>query len=128
MNNAISVLIVDDEIYLCDLLGLFFEIEGFRVLKALNGSEAIKVIKEEPSINFVISDVRMPEGDGVFLLNYVKQNCSSEMQVILLSGFTDYSEEELLKMGASAFFAKPTNPCTLADFVRSKVKITSINS
>lgn len=120
MSNAIVVLIVDDEPTLCDVLTLYFEMENFTVLKANNGKEAVEVLKAHPEINLVISDVRMPDGDGVFVLNYVKQHCRPEIKVILLSGFTSNLEEELLEQGAIALFPKPTDPRKLIAFVRQQ--------
>ena len=121
MKNSNCILIVDDEIALCEILSIFFEMEGFKVFKANNGKEAIKVLEAQSSICFVISDVRMPDGDGVFLLNYIKKKYSAKTQVILLSGFTDYSEENLLKLGATAFFSKPIDARSLVEFVKSKL-------
>lgn len=120
MSKALVVLIVDDEPTLCDVLKLYFEMENFKVLKASNGTEAVEVIKAHPEINFVISDVRMPDGDGIFVLKYVRQNCPPEMKVILLSGFTGTLEEELLELGAIALLPKPTDPRKLIEYVRKQ--------
>ena len=120
MSVSTSVLIVDDESTLCDVLALYFEMEDFIVFKASNGNEAIEVLKQHPEITFVLSDVRMPDGDGVFLLNQVKQN-SPAINMVMLSGFTESLESDLIKSGALALFAKPTDPRKLIDFVKSKI-------
>lgn len=117
--NSNSVLIVDDEVALCELFAIYFEMEGFKVLQANSGNEAIEVLKKHPTINFIITDVKMPDGDGVFLLKYVKQNCPPELKIIMLSGFTDYPEDEFSNMGAAAFFSKPADPSALVAFVKS---------
>jgi DNA-binding NtrC family response regulator len=122
MSNSITVLIVDDEPTLCEVLSLYFEMENFHVFKASNGMETIEVIRAHPEINYVISDVRMPDGDGLFVLKFVKQNCP-EIKVILLSGFTGNLEEELVALGALALFPKPTDPRKLIEFVKKQSEI-----
>jgi two-component system response regulator HydG len=123
MNNKPCVLIVDDEETLCDVMALYFEMEGFKVIKAYNGFEGIEMLKNNPEIKVVISDVRMPEGDGVFLLKYIKEKCPLDMKTIMLSGFTGNLEEELIEMGALALFPKPTEPRALIEFVKSKLDL-----
>lgn len=121
MSNNVCVLIVDDEPTLCEVMSLYFEMEDFIVLKAFNGKEAIEVLKEHPEIKFVISDVRMPDGDGVFLLKHVKKHCSPDIHMILLSGFTGNLEAELKELGALALFSKPSEPRLIVEFVKSKI-------
>lgn len=123
MSKTISILIVDDEPTLCDVLALYFELENFKVLKANNGLEAIEILKINPEIKFVISDVRMPNGDGLYLLKYIKANCNSEMKVVMLSGFPGDLEKEILELGALALFPKPTEPRLLVNFVNSQLSL-----
>ena len=122
MSKSTCILVVDDEPTLCDVLALYFELEGFKVLKSSNGFEAIEVLKNNTDIDFVVSDVRMPDGDGLFLLNYIKKNCSPRIKIIMLSGFTSILEDELKNLGALALFPKPTEPRLLVEFVKSQIK------
>jgi DNA-binding response OmpR family regulator len=79
------ILVVDDEPNIVDFLSLLLEDEGYRVRQALNGREALSVIREEPP-QLVISDVMMPGINGVELLRQID---ASEQQhqpkVILMS-------------------------------------------
>ena len=61
----------------------------------------------------------MPNGDGLFLLKYIKQNYP-KLPVILLSGFTEASAISILEMGALAFIGKPTDLDELVKMVQVK--------
>ncbi len=105
-NNKHLILVVDDEIDLCELMSDRLEMEGYETLTAGNGTEAIKKIKEVPEVDLIITDVRMPHGDGIFLLNKVKDFAPSK-PVIVITGFSDRTEPELSALGAYATVAKP---------------------
>jgi DNA-binding NtrC family response regulator len=117
MNSEICILFVDDEIDICEKLAASFELEDFKVYTANCGNHAIEVLNQHPEINFVISDVKMPNGDGIFLLKHIK-SVSPQIPVILLSGFTEKTEAELLSLGALALVGKPTDIDKLIEFVK----------
>jgi DNA-binding NtrC family response regulator len=122
IENNFCVLFVDDEIDICNKLALSFELEDFKVFTAHSGNQAIEVLRNNLDINFIISDVRMPDGDGLFLLEYVKKN-KANIPIVMLSGFAESSEDELKEKGAIALISKPTNIDQLIDFVRNKIKL-----
>lgn len=119
MKDNICVLFVDDEKDICEKLATSFELEDFKVLTANSGNHAIEVLKNNPDINFIISDIMMPDGDGLFLLNHIKQNISTQLPIVILSGFSETSESELKKMGALCLIPKPTSVDELIELVRS---------
>jgi DNA-binding NtrC family response regulator len=119
MFKQACILFVDDEIDIREKLSLSFEMEDFNVLTASSGHDAIEVLKNNPHINFIISDIKMPDGDGIFLLKYVK-NIIPELKIIMLSGQTETSEFQLLSMGAIALMHKPINVDDLIDFVKAQ--------
>ena len=82
--NSRAVLVVDDLEGIRSLLEEFLAPEGYAVLSARNGQEAIK-IAEAVSISLLLSDVQMPGIDGVELANHLK-SLYPEMGVILMSG------------------------------------------
>jgi DNA-binding response OmpR family regulator len=64
----------------------------------------------------------MPDGDGVQLLEFVSANFK-KIPVLLLSGFTEKSEEELLKLGARKLLLKPTDIDSLISYVKSEISV-----
>lgn len=115
------ILLVDDETEICEKLAASFELEDFKVVTASSGNEAVEVLRKNPEINFIVSDVKMANGDGVFLLNYIKKNLDKDMKIVMLSGYSSLLEEDFVKMGAIALKSKPTNIEGLIDFVKSQI-------
>jgi CheY-like chemotaxis protein len=105
LKNA-TILIVDDEPDLRDILTEWFRREGSRVLVAEDGAEALKFI-EENQVDVVISDVRMPIMDGIALLRKVKASATYKASVMFISGYTDIEPRDAYDLGVEAVIAKP---------------------
>jgi two-component system response regulator PilR (NtrC family) len=113
-----SVLVVDDEVDLRDVIAFDFTRKGFLVTQASGGIEAWSKIKESPAkFDLVITDIKMPNGDGLELLTNIVAHFP-KLPVICLSGFAVLSHEEILKIGARAIFAKPFDRKTFHDTVK----------
>jgi two-component system response regulator PilR (NtrC family) len=101
-----DLLVVDDEQSYRQLLKLVFESEGKKVLTASSGTEALKILQNE-SVQVVISDVRMPDMDGIQLLRAVRR-LSSNIGIIMMTAFaTIETAREAFKLGADDFIQKP---------------------
>lgn len=103
-----TLLIVDDEPDLRGPLVTEFESLGCRVFEAANGRQAFEIIRRE-KIDAVVSDIRMPGGDGVELLRNIKTLHHDFPVVMLITGFSDLSREEAYDLGAEVILAKPFN-------------------
>jgi DNA-binding NtrC family response regulator len=101
-----KLLIVDDEVSLVESLEMNYKLEGFNVYTANGGFEALEVIKNN-KIDFVISDIRMPDGDGEMLLKELKKNNPEIPVVLLMTGFSKHTKEEVIKLGALDLLSKP---------------------
>ncbi len=101
-----KVLIVDDEPAIRECLRFEFEIEEAQVFEAENGNIAIASIKQNrPDI--VISDIQMPECDGVSLLKQIRIIDRHMPIVLFISGQSELTTYEALNLGASGIFPKP---------------------
>ena len=105
-DKKFSLLVVDDEAGIREGLAYEFEDEGFEVFLAQGGYEALDIIRKN-DIDFVISDMRMPEGDGVYLLDKLSEEFPGKPMVFLISGYSDICEEVVVKKGAHALYSKP---------------------
>ncbi len=112
------ILIVDDESGIRDSLKDYFELEGFDVVTAQSGNEALTLISAS-HFDLVLSDIRMPNGDGRFLLKSIRQLNFSQPVVVLMSGYSDLSLEEAFAEGAADLIPKPFNPIELLSHVKS---------
>ena len=101
-----TILIVDDEKSICQSLGSILKDEGYEVLTAASGEEALKIIKEElPSL--VILDIWLPGIDGIETLKMIKSQYP-QIRVLMISGHgTIETAVKATKLGAFDFFEKP---------------------
>jgi chemotaxis family two-component system sensor histidine kinase/response regulator PixL len=103
-----TVLVVDDAIMLRRTLALFLEREGFRVLQAQDGQEAIDRL-QQASVQLVVCDLEMPNMNGFEFLNFRRQTPHlAEIPVMILTSRSNEKHRWLsLKLGATAYFTKP---------------------
>jgi DNA-binding response OmpR family regulator len=117
-----TVLVIDDDPVILDLLRVNFEIEGFDVVTATNGEEGLEQAQAiRPDV--VISDIMMPKRDGLQLLGDLKADPETEdLPVILLSAKAQKSEvREGLDLGADDYITKPFDPIKLIDRLNAVV-------
>lgn len=99
------ILIVDDEEDLRDLLTDEIEYNGHQAVSASCGSEAMSIFDAETP-DAIISDVRMPNGDGIELLEHVRSK-NPNVPFILVTGFADISKNDAIAKGATELVPKP---------------------
>jgi len=100
-----TILVVDDEEPLREAIAFDFKRKGFQVITAEDGTKGLEQIKAH-KVDLVLSDVRMPNGDGMFLLDQI-QKLERKVPLIFITGFTDHGEAECLARGAIRVISKP---------------------
>lgn len=112
-----KILVVDDEPDIVRLIEIHLEKEGFRVISALGGPEALRMAEEEePSL--ITLDIMMEDMNGFEVLRALKDNPkTAHIPVIMLSIIAD--EYKCLRVGASSFLTKPIEPRKLIEVVNS---------
>ena len=98
--------IVEDEVDLREPLATEFESWGCEVFQAGDGKAAFELVQRH-KIDAVVTDVRMPGGDGVELLAKIKDLNDAVPVVMLITGFADLSKEDAYDLGAECILAKP---------------------
>lgn len=114
------ILIVDDEAFLRELLRDLFELEGARVTEASSGEHAWEELLKA-TYDIVLSDVRMPGGNGVELIKNIQSRLSYYPKCFLCSGFNDVNEAELKSLGVLKVFPKPFNMDEIVDGLTSVI-------
>ncbi|MDD3045518.1 MAG: response regulator [Candidatus Delongbacteria bacterium] len=104
--NKFSILIVDDEENMLKMLKTFFEEKEFKCYTAKNGREALEVI-EANKVDLVITDMKMPEMDGLELLRVIKEKYNNISAVIMTGFAEEYTTTEALNLGADGYITKP---------------------
>lgn len=114
-----KILIVDDEEAIREFLVWDFEDEGFEVFEAEGGDKAFEILQEQ-KIDVVLSDVRMPKGDAISLLDKMAE-ASMQVPVYLMTGHAGESQEVLMQKGVQAIFDKPIDMGKVLETLRSQV-------
>lgn len=116
------ILVVDDDSLLCDVIASQLEQKKFKVSKASGGAMALQIVKSK-NVDLVVSDIQMPNGDGVSLLEQLRIYNSNKPQVILISGYCDISEQVCLDKGAFRLISKPFSRDKLMDAIMAALAI-----
>jgi signal transduction histidine kinase len=115
-----TLLVVEDEPAVCHLANNVLENQGYTVLRAMNGQEALRVAREHkgPPIRLVITDVIMPQMGGKVMAEWLKSSYP-DLKILFTSGYTDDAivHYGVLDPGV-AFLSKPYTPATLTRKVR----------
>ena len=113
--NSVKILVIDDEAIIRRVFSFYLEEKGFSVLTAENGRQGLELIeKEQP--NVVLTDLRMPQLDGLELLARIKK-MSEEIPVIVISGAQNMEYAvQALKLGAWDYLMKPVQDLNLLGY------------
>lgn len=119
----IHILIADDEDRICRVLGDFLKKEGFSILVAKNGQEAIELFDEKyEMINLVILDVMMPILDGWSVLRHIR-TMTDKVPVMMLTAKTEDDDQLYgFETGADDYVSKPVSPIVLVARVKALLK------
>ncbi len=114
------VLVVDDDAEIVKAIAILLEKEGYRVLKAYNGMEALDLALE-PSLRLILIDVMMPKLDGLSAVLRIREK--RNLPILILSAKSEDTDKVLgLSMGADDYIAKPFHPQELVARVRSHLR------
>ena len=112
-----SILLVEDEPILREIMGEWLGRMVGRVFCAEDGMEALKIVAGN-RIDLLISDVRMPGMDGIALLKKINETGAHRAPMIFITGFSDLALREAFDMGAEAILEKPIRREELLDLVK----------
>ena len=117
-----TILVVDDEKDIVSALEIYLKAEGYRVLSACNGKEALAAAARE-DVHLILMDIMMPVMDGLSAMAQLRQ--TSNVPVILLTAKGEDTDKVLgLNVGADDYITKPFNPVELLARVRAVLRRT----
>ena len=115
-----TILVCDDDKEIVDAIDIYLTGEGFRILKAYDGYDALKILETEHA-DLMIIDVMMPGLDGIRTTLKVRE--TSSIPIIILSAKSEDSDKILgLNIGADDYLSKPFNPLELVARVKSQLR------
>src|SRR5690554_289581 len=114
------ILVVDDDKEIAGAIDKLLTMEGYEVIKAYNGLEALDVLVQN-NIQLILLDVMMPKLDGLSTTMKIRQD--KNIPIIILSAKSEDSDKILgLSMGADDYVTKPFNPQELVARVKSQLR------
>ena len=117
-----SILIIDDNLTICLMLKSWLVKNNYKVETASSAEEGKQMVKELP-FNMILSDIRMPDIDGISFLNWVKKY-DSDILVIMMTGYAEIeSVVEAMKSGANDYISKPIDPEVLFSKIEEAFKV-----
>ena len=115
-----NILVCDDDKDIVEAIEIYLQQEDFKVFKAYDGEEALKILETE-DISLLIIDVMMPKLDGIRATKKIRE--TSSIPIIILSAKTEDSDKILgLNVGADDYMPKPFNPLELVARVKSHLR------
>ncbi len=115
-----NILVCDDEKEIVEALDIYLSNEGYNVIKAYNGRQAIELMKED-EVHLIIMDIMMPEMDGIKATSKIRE--SYNVPVLMLSAKSEDTDKIIgLNMGADDYVTKPFNILELIARVKSQLR------
>ena len=123
-----NILVCDDDKEIVKAIEIYLSKEGYNILKAYDGMEALEILKKNDDIQLIILDIMMPKLDGIETANIIRKDKS--IPIIMLSAKSeDYDKISGLNNGADDYVTKPFNPLELIARVNSQIRrYTSLGS
>lgn len=118
------ILVIEDEDHIRTLLGKMLEQEGYEVLTASNGKEGLKVFHSTPPIDVIVTDIFMPEKEGLETINEIKKDFP-DVKIIAISGGGQKGNLSFLTIakhiGANITLRKPFNIEDLSNAIKELI-------
>ena len=120
------ILVCDDDKEIVEAIEIYLMQEGYDVIKAYDGEEALAVLEKE-EVDLVVIDVMMPKLDGIRATLQIRKE--SSIPIIILSAKTEDADKILgLNVGADDYVTKPFNPLELVARVKSQLRRATVLS
>ena len=119
-----KIMVVDDEADLRDVVKLQLESKGLNVLEAVDGQNAIDLLKSGDNMvncGVILCDIRMPKVNGVECIQFIREQAPG-IPIVVITGYPDAElESNLLKKGVKCFLAKPVEKEKLLAVVEEQI-------
>ena len=120
VSEMYKILVCDDDREIVEAIEIYLSQEGYQILKAYDGVEALEILEKE-DINLLIIDVMMPRLDGIRATLKIREKNS--LPIIILSAKSEDTDKILgLNIGADDYVTKPFNPLELVARVKSQLR------
>ena len=121
MEKNATILVVDDDKEIADLVEIYLVNDGYQVLKASDGESCLAILREHPEVRMLILDIMMPGIDGLEVCRTVRK--TSNIPILILSAKAEDMDKIVgFGTGADDYLTKPFHPLELLARVKSQMK------
>ena len=118
-----NILVVDDDKEIVNAIEIYLSKEGYNILKAYDGMEALKIVEKNDNIHLILLDIMMPKLDGWSVLRQIRQ--TSRIPIIMLTARGEEQDELFgFELGVDEYISKPFSPKILVARVEAILKRT----
>lgn len=101
------ILVAEDNDISFRLLDFVLKASNYKVIRALNGKEAVDIFTKTPGINLVLTDLSMPEMDGIEATRHIRE-MDKDIPIVVQTGFSESAEiNKAIEAGCNAYITKP---------------------
>ncbi|MFQ6036245.1 MAG: sigma-54-dependent transcriptional regulator [Sedimentisphaerales bacterium] len=126
MSRTANILVVEDDTAMRQSCAKLFRLEGYGVVEASSGADALDRIREQGDIDIVLTDIKMPGMDGMTLLKEIK-SLDRRIEVVLMTGYGSIKNAvEAMKHGAVDYITKPFDTNELLLTVGKIIKLSGL--
>ncbi len=116
-----NILIIDDDLYMVNLLDNYFKREGFKTHTLTTGKPSLKLL-EKKSFDLVLCDIRLPDIEGTILLSHIRQ-VAPDTAIIMMTAYADIQDAVgCIKAGAYDYVTKPILPENISNVVKKAIE------
>jgi two-component system chemotaxis response regulator CheY len=119
-----KIMIVDDEKEVREVIRIHLDVNGYNLLEAENGEEAIKILRSEDNmvnVGLILCDIRMPKVNGIECIDFLRQEAPG-IPVVVVTGYPDTEvATNLMKKGIKDYLVKPVEKKKLLDTVEKLI-------
>lgn len=116
-----TILVCDDEKEIVEAISIYLEGDGYKIIKAYDGQEAVDILSSGKKVDLIIMDVMMPGMDGIHATLKIREKL--DVPIIILSAKSEDNDKILgLNIGADDYISKPFNPLELLARVKSQLR------
>ena len=120
-NMQNTILVCDDEKEIVEAISIYLEGDGYKIIKAYDGQEALDILNSGKKVDLIIMDVMMPGMDGIHATLKIREKL--DVPIIILSAKSEDNDKILgLNIGADDYISKPFNPLELLARVKSQLR------
>lgn len=115
-----TILIADDNTEIRSIIKFTLQFKGYTVIEAEDGKVAFEILQKGTPVDLLISDIDMPNVNGMELLRKIRQELgNTTLPIVICSGERDVDEEDVLHKGANRMMPKPFSPIKLMEIVQA---------